>query len=299
MSINLYNKEERNMEVKTGWLIYDREGAKRNKIYIQMHIEEGEKLGIKILLKYAEELSFGVLDNKMILLEKGKKAEYPDFIICRTIQPKLSFYLEQCKLKVFNNAKVAEICNDKAKTYAYLAGKGIPLIESTFLENKIFASSLEKIPYGSVIKGVDGHGGNQVVLWNEDVDKEEVLNKIGNSDVIVQKFTGQAKQDVRVYVIGNRIIAAIKRTAKEGFRSNYSLGGKVEEYQLSEKEKQLVQKVIGEFSFGLAGIDFLIGDSGEFILNEIEDVVGARMLYECTNINLVKEYLLFILNSYL
>ncbi|MDE7424367.1 MAG: ATP-grasp domain-containing protein [Lachnospiraceae bacterium] len=287
------------MEVKTGWLIYDREGAKRNKIYIQMHIEEGEKLGIKILLKYAEELSFGVLDNKMILLEKGKKAEYPDFIICRTIQPKLSFYLEQCKLKVFNNAKVAEICNDKAKTYAYLAGKGIPLIESTFLENKIFASSLEKIPYGSVIKGVDGHGGNQVVLWNEDVDKEEVLNKIGNSDVIVQKFTGQAKQDVRVYVIGNRIIAAIKRTAKEGFRSNYSLGGKVEEYQLSEKEKQLVQKVIGEFSFGLAGIDFLIGDSGEFILNEIEDVVGARMLYECTNINLVKEYLLFILNSYL
>ncbi|MBD5089656.1 MAG: ATP-grasp domain-containing protein [Clostridiales bacterium] len=287
------------MEVKTGWLIYDREGAKRNKTYIQMHIEEGEKLGIKILLKYAEELSFGILDSKIILLEKGKKAKYPDFIICRTIQPKLSFYLEQCKLKVYNDAKVAEICNDKAKTYAYLAGKGIPLIESVFLENKIFVSSLDKVPYGTVIKAVDGHGGNQVVLWNEDVDKEELLNKIGNSDVIVQKFTGQAKQDVRVYVIGKQIIGAIKRTAKEGFRSNYSLGGKVEEYRLSEEEKQLVQKVISEFSFGLAGIDFLIGDSGEFILNEIEDVVGARMLYECTNINLVKEYLLFILNNLL
>lgn len=287
------------MEVKTGWLIYDREGAKRNKTYIQMHIEEGEKLGIKVLLKYVEELSFGILDSKIILLEKGQKAKYPDFIICRTIQPKLSFYLEQCKLKVYNDAKVAEICNDKAKTYAYLAGKGIPLIESVFLENKIFVSSLDKVPYGTVIKAVDGHGGNQVVLWNEDVDKEELLNKIGNSDVIVQKFTGQAKQDVRVYVIGKQIIGAIKRTAKEGFRSNYSLGGKVEEYRLSEEEKQLVQKVISEFSFGLAGIDFLIGDSGEFILNEIEDVVGARMLYECTNINLVKEYLLFILNNLL
>lgn len=287
------------MEAKTGWLIYDREGAKRNKTYIQMHIEEGEKLGIKVLLKYAEELSFGILDSKIILLEKGQKAKYPDFIICRTIQPKLSFYLEQCKLKVYNDAKVAEICNDKAKTYAYLAGKGIPLIESVFLENKIFVSSLDKVPYGTIIKAVDGHGGNQVVLWNEDVDKEELLNKIGNSDVIVQKFTGQAKQDVRVYVIGKQIIGAIKRTAKEGFRSNYSLGGKVEEYCLSEEEKQLVQKVISEFSFGLAGIDFLIGDSGEFILNEIEDVVGARMLYQCTNINLVKEYLLFILNNLL
>lgn len=282
------------MEEKTGWLVYDREGAERNKSYIQMYMEEGEKLGIKILLKYAEELSFGIWNYEMILLEKGKKAKYPDFVICRTIQPNLSAFLEQCKLRVFNNAKVAEICNDKAKTYAYLAGKGIPLIESVFLENKIFADSLEKIPYGSVIKAVDGHGGEQVILWKEDLKKEEVLKKIGSSDVIIQKFTGKVKQDVRVYVIGNRIIAAIKRTAKEGFRSNYSLGGKVEEYQLSEEEKQLVQKVVCEFSFGLAGIDFLIGDSGEFILNEIEDVVGARMLYQCTNINLVREYLLFI-----
>lgn len=284
------------MEEKTGWLIYDKEGAKRNEAYIQMYMKEGQSLGIKILLKYAEELSFGVSQNEMILLEKGKKAVYPDFIICRTIQPKLSFYLEQCKLKVFNNAKVAEICNDKAKTYAYLAGKGIPLIESVFLENHVFADSIEQISYGSVIKGVDGHGGNQVVLWSEKVDKEEILDTIGNSDVIVQKFTGQAKQDVRVYVIGKRIIGAIKRTAKKGFRSNYSLGGKVEEYHLSKEEEKLVQKIIREFSFGLVGIDFLIGNSGEFILNEIEDVVGARMLYQCTNINIVKEYLLFIIN---
>lgn len=288
------NGKEKNMAVKTGWLIYDREGANRNKSYIQMHIEEGAKLGISILLKYAEELSFGILNNKMILLEKGKMAKYPDFIICRTIQPKLSLYLEQCKLRVFNNAKVAEICNDKAKTYAYLAGKDIPLIESVFLKNRIFTSCLEKIPYGTVIKSVDGHGGEQVVLWKEDLKKEEVLGKIKDSDVIIQKFTGKAKQDVRVYVIGKRIITAIKRTAKEGFRSNYSLGGLVEEYYLNEEETQLVQKVISEFSFGLVGIDFLIGNSGEFILNEIEDVVGARMLYQCTNINLVKEYLLFI-----
>lgn len=285
------------MEEKTGWLIYDREGANRNRSYIQMYIEEGRNLSIKILLKYAEELSFGIFHNELILLEKGKKTEYPDFVICRTMQPDLSFYLEQCKLRVFNSARVSQICNDKAKTYAYLAGKGIPLIESVFLQNKVFTECIDEIPYGTVIKGVDGHGGNQVFWWKEDLTKEQILEGIGSSDVAVQKFTGQTRQDVRVYVIGNRIIGAIKRTAKEGFRSNHSLGGKVEEYFLNEEETKLVQNIIREFSFGLVGIDFIIGNSGEFILNEIEDVVGARMLYQCTNINLVREYLLFILDD--
>lgn len=285
------------MEKKIGWLIYDREGAKRNHSYIQMYREEGELLGIEILLKFEDELSFGTFDNKLVLLEKGTKVENPDFAICRTIQPKFSWYLEQCRIKIFNSAKVSEICNDKGKTYAYLAEKDIPLVESVFLKNKVFMECIDKIPFGTVIKAVSGHGGNQVFLWDKKMDKESLISGIGSQDVVVQKFTGQARQDVRVYVIGNRIVGAIRRTAKEGFRSNYSLGGKVEEYHLSKEEEMLVQKVIAEFSFGLVGIDFIIGDSGEFILNEIEDVVGARMLYQCTDINLVREYLLFILEN--
>ena len=112
--------------------------------------------------------------------------------------------------------------------------------------------------------------------------------------MVLQKLTGRAHQDVRVYVIGKEIIAAVCRTATSGFKSNYSLGGSVELYTLSEKQKILVNKIIDQFDFGLVGIDFLIGDDGEFIFNEIEDVVGARMLYQCSNINLVGLYLEFI-----
>lgn len=43
------------------------------------------------------------------------------------------------------------------------------------------------------------------------------------------------------------------------------------------------------------GIDFLIDENGEFLFNEIEDVVGARMLYQLTDINLVGKYLEFII----
>lgn len=288
------------MKTRIGWLVYDKSGANRNKEYIKMHYEEANKLGVEILLKYAEELTVGISQNELVLYEKGKRVEsgcYPDFVICRTIQPELTQYLEMCKLKVFNNSFVSRVCNDKAATYAYLAGKNIPLIESAFVKNSVLKECMDHIPQGVIIKAVDGHGGEQVFLWKKDQDKKEMLEKIGNSNVIIQQFTGKARQDVRVYVIGNRIVGAIKRTAKEGFRSNYSLGGKIEEYSLTNEQKQLVEKVIKEFEFGLVGIDFIIGEKGEFILNEIEDVVGARMLYQCTDINLVKEYLIFILEK--
>jgi gamma-F420-2:alpha-L-glutamate ligase len=55
-----------------------------------------------------------------------------------------------------------------------------------------------------------------------------------------------------------------------------------------------VNQILNLFDFGLVGIDFLIGDKGELIFNEIEDVVGARMLYQCTDINLVGLYLDYI-----
>ena len=47
----------------------------------------------------------------------------------------------------------------------------------------------------------------------------------------------------------------------------------------------------------MVGIDFLVDEKGKFLFNEIEDVVGARMLYQLTSINLVEKYLQFILEQ--
>ena len=59
----------------------------------------------------------------------------------------------------------------------------------------------------------------------------------------------------------------------------------------------MVQKIVDMFSFGLVGIDFLIDEKGAFVFNEIEDVVGARMLYQLTDINLVERYFKYILKQ--
>ncbi len=323
-----------------GWLIYSERDVERNKRYIEFYIEEGKLQGIQIKLILVEKLEFGVRNNTWYFTYENNEINRPDFAICRTIYPLLNKQLEYMGIKVFNNSKIAEICNDKARTYQYVAQLGIDIVDSAFVKNDMVEEAMNHIHKPSVIKAVAGHGGSQVFLLepslgktmeedyskenylkedysNEDYSKEDylkedsskeeirnttsvesdkckILNGLYQSNVVLQPLTGSRHQDLRVYVIGEKIIAAILRTAKEGFKSNFSLGGEVREYQLSKKETTIVEKIISLFHFGLVGIDFIIGDNGELIFNEIEDVVGARMLYQCTDINLVGLYLEFI-----
>lgn len=295
------------------WLIYYREAAEYNQQYIRFYIEEGARLGIEIRLMLVEDLEFGVRNNTWFIRYQGREPVRPVFALCRAIYPLLSKQLELMGIRVFNNSFVSEICNDKARTYQYLAKTGIRMVDSSFYRNNLVKDAISYVKEPTVIKAVDGHGGSQVFLLDpskksaEDVsgnaennknnglrDQNEVIAGLKGSDTVVQPLIGHKHQDLRVYVIGKEIIAAVLRTAREGFRSNFSLGGSVHLYQLSQEEKALVELIISQFDFGLVGIDFIIGDDGELIFNEIEDVVGSRMLYQCSDINIVERYLHYI-----
>ncbi len=283
-----------------GWIIYYRDSAVYNKNYIQFYLEEGERLGIKIKLLLVEELVFGVRAGRCFITYGGQELEKPDFAICRSIYPLLSRQLEAMGIRVFNNSMVSEICNDKARTYQYLAKTGIRMVDTCFYRNFQIDEVLKSARKPVVIKAVDGHGGNQVFLY-EGEEKEEASSSaalirkgLGSSDVVAQPLTGSRHQDLRVYVLGREVVASVLRTAKEGFKSNFSLGGEVELYPLQQAELAIVDRITAEFDFGLVGIDFIIGEEGELIFNEIEDVVGSRMLYQCSEINIVERYLRFI-----
>lgn len=282
------------------WLIYSDFESKRNQKYIDFYMEEGKKLGITIKLLIAEKINFGVKDSIWFLFYEGQQLSKPDFAICRMIYPLLTVQLENMGIKVFNNSFVQAICNDKAKTYQFVAKVKIPMVDTLFCKKEFLTEKLKEITYPSIIKSVDGHGGTEVFLLKDSKDINDVVSLCTDKDIVIQPFVGKTHQDLRVYVIGNEIIAAILRTAKEGFKSNFCLGGDVKVYELSPDERKIVYKIIqlfqenSTFGFGLVGIDFIIGNRGELIFNEVEDVVGSRMLYQCTDINIVSLYLEFI-----
>lgn len=270
------------------WLIYDQKGAERNAEFIRMHQETGVRMQVEVSLVIVEQISDLSLRFQM---------ERPDFALVRTIQPELTKQLEGFGIPVFNNSFVSEICNDKGKTLTYVGTQSsVPVIPTQrFANSRLSRELLARFP-DHVVKAVDGHGGSQVFRTKE--SWECICRGIGQSDFVIQPFIRGPGRDIRFYVIGREIVGAVERQAVGDFRANFSLGGRVRSFSWGESEQKLVNEICRLFSFGLVGIDFMMDEQGNWLLNEIEDVAGARMLYQCQpQTRLLEQYFTFILRN--
>ena len=268
------------------WLVYDHEGADRNADYIDYHYEVGSRHDVRFELLYAEDLEKSVPDHT------------PDLAVVRTIRPWLNSELEDLGIKTFNNSKVSFLANHKGRCISYIAeNTDVPVIPTEVIRSGDDIRMILKDKEGYVIKPASGHGGKDVRrVSGTERFFDEIKNASEKDDVILQPFVEGPGEDVRVYVIGKRIVAAVKRKAPEGeFRANASLGGLVERYTLSNAETEYVRQITNVFDFGMVGIDFIIDADGGFVFSEIEDVVGARMLYRThPEIDILDEYISFL-----
>lgn len=274
------------MEKQTGWLIYNHEDAAKNSGYIDWMLDEAKSLDLDLHLYYREDIQIGHRLNRLYVEHKRQPVELPDFAIVRTIDTFFTKQLEQLHITCFNSSFVSELANDKAKTHQYLTSIGILMSDTVYCYGQPSADDME-FPF--IAKDIHGRGGKQVYLIEHDKD----LKELPEAKWIVQK-PGVFGKDIRVFVIGQRIVAAVLRESSSNFKANYTLGGSASLYELSAAEKTLVEQVIASFDFGMVGIDFIFAEDGSLMLNEIEDVVGSRTLSALSDLNIVKEYLLFI-----
>ena len=305
------------------WLIYDREGAERNRDYIDRHDTLGKKHGIDFELVYAEELLKTVPANSrpednipQIFYQIRLREELsspPDFAVIRTICPALNRALETAGIPAWNDSFVSTMANHKGHCMDLIRSRtSVPTIptQSIPVSEPELADILREHP-GSVLKSASGHGGKEVLRIPTSISEKmsgppdglsHILEEVKEwkDDLILQPFIEGPGSDVRVYVIGERIVAAVKRTAPPGeFRSNFSLGGTVAPYELNETETGYVRQILRLFHFGMAGIDFILDEQGGFIFNQIEDVVGSRMLYHLyPELDILEEYLCFLLDKH-
>ena len=282
-----------------GILIYDKESAEYNKNGIAIYLKEAKKHGMTLTLVYYEELYYGIMDNLFYIEYEGKLVTDLDFAINRSRDYRLAKHLESMGVRVFNNSFVNRIGNHKWETYEYLLGYQIPIPDTIFVANQNIRYYLSYCKNKVVVKAVHGHGGSQVCCYHPDrpEEMESIIKTMANEDVVIQPFIKGNGQDLRVYVIGEDIIGAVLRTATKDFRSNYSLGGSVELYQLNENEISKVRQITNCLSLDYAGIDFIIQEDGTLLFNEIEDVVGARMLYVCSNIDAIGLYMEYVFKT--
>lgn len=269
--------------MKCGCILYERETAKERKGYIDLYRKYFAEYGVQMRLLFT--------DNYRKELEKAGV----DFAIVRVIAPEISKELEEMGITVYNNSVVSEICNDKWKTYQYIqAHTDVSFLRTVTAEEFLLGEN--DFSYPMIVKSRTGHGGTEVFQVFSYEEATCLIAQYPPHSLLVQEKASDSGRDVRVFVVGTQVIAAMLRISETDFRSNYCLGGRAEPYLLSQKERRMVTKIMELFHFGMAGIDFIFHE-GEAVFNEIEDVVGARMLYDKTNIDIVKEYVDWIVKQ--
>lgn len=202
-----------------------------------------------------------------------------DVVINRSNDFGVANYYSKMGAKVFNGAEFCRIANDKEMSYRFMEMRGI----------EIMPIGYSVPPF--VKKPKNSHGGNGVVMCHsaEEYDENQVC----------QMPASDLGRDLRVWVLGGEIVTSILRVSDTDFRSNYCLGGRAELYDLSAEELALVQKIIDLVSplgAHYYGIDFVF-NYGKAVFNELEDTVGARMVYDLTDIDIIDRYIEYIKNN--
>ena len=275
----------------TGWLVYDQDNIKRNQFFIDRWMDAAKKRGLDLQLVTAQQISWGLRRGLPFLMKDLSDAR-PSFAVMRAQYPQLRAHLESMGIPCFNNAKVGDICNDKQKTHSLLSGL-LPMMPTAFLTPSAFQNPF---PYPVVVKGAHGCGGRSVYLADNEAEYAEAVRKISPDTFIVQPLSSDPGKDLRVYVLGNRIIAAMLRYQEGDFRSNVGLGGGSRPVDVTDELRDYVSRVLAHFDTGLVGVDFIYHE-GRLVFNEVEDAVGTRMLYMHTGLDIADEYLALILKT--
>ncbi len=201
-----------------------------------------------------------------------------DAVIPR-IKPAMTFYgtavlrqFEAQNVYCLNGSIAIGRSRDKLRCLQMLSSKGINIPKTGFanspLDTKDLISMVGSAPL--VIKLLEGTQGKGVVLAETDSAAESVINafKRLNANILVQEFIHEAKgADLRCFVIGDKVVAAMERRAKPGeFRANIHLGGKAHKVKITPEERKMSVAAAKAASLRVAGVDIIRSNSGPKVL---------------------------------
>ena len=214
--------------------------------------------------------------------------------------------LEKAGYCVVNSRECIELAGDKYRTYLRLQDFGLTQPKTVLVPNEdgietAFKNLDTKFPI--IMKTLRGSKGVGVLF----IESERGLNSLvqllfkqdSQSDILIQEYK-KTKFDIRVLVLGGKVIATMQRDVLEGdFRSNYSQGAKVKTYDLSELEIEqclLAAKAIGGM---FTAVDFIPSENTKknppYIL-EVNSSPGTEGIEEANKKNIVKEVIKYFDN---
>ncbi len=237
--------------------------------------------------------------NRFLL--SGNPVLAPDFLLNR-MGSATTYYalalmrqLENAKVYLPNSAASVALVRDKMHTMQVLAAHGLPVAKSILAKCPLNVDLVEReIGFPLVVKTLSGSQGRGVFLCENRRTFEDLIALIttsqGNPNFVVQEFVAKSMgRDLRVFVVGKRVVGCMLRKALEGsFKANYSRGGSVEAYPLTPLIESLALKAAQVLGLKIAGVDLLFSQEG-FKICEANSSPGFRGMEECSTVNIPDE----------
>lgn len=204
-------------------------------------------------------------------------------------------------VRTFNCYDAIEVCDDKMLTALALSGRGIKMPETIPAplyydpEAVISAADAEKIGntlgYPLVVKTVYGSRGTGVYLVNDEKELLGKMRELKTKPHLFQKFVPESRgRDLRVIVIGGKVLGGMLRSSESDFRSNVALGGRAEAYPVSKSVERVCVECARILGLDYCGIDLLFGGDGEPIVCEVNSNAFFYGFERATGINVAGAY---------
>jgi len=210
------------------------------------------------------------------------------------------YTLQDYGVKLFNKPLAIERCVDKYRSLYILNMHGIPVPKTIVSESP--GLTYNHIPLlgtkNVVIKpvfGSRGHGSTRLRLRDKDVLWEVIHSLAFTRHVLyVQEYLSHGGRDIRAFVVGDRIIAAMYREAPGMWKTNISQGAKPVPIKRLEPEiEELVLKTTKILECEIAGVDILMVNDKPYVL-EVNSQPGWRGIQSVTKVDIAKEIIEYV-----
>ncbi|MEM8805578.1 MAG: 30S ribosomal protein S6--L-glutamate ligase [Cyanobacteria bacterium P01_G01_bin.38] len=239
------------------------------------------------------------------VIYQGQPLEGVDAVIPR-IGASNTFYgtavirqFEMMGVFVTNDSQAISRSRDKLRCLQLLSKQGIGLPVTGFAHSTKDIDGLINIVGGAplVIKLLEGTQGIGVVLAETQQAATSVIEAFRGLDanILVQEFIAEAKgADLRCFVIGDKVVAAMKRQGAPGeFRSNLHRGGNAEKIKLTPEERSTAVRAAKTMGLRVAGVDLLRSNHGPVVM-EVNSSPGLEGIEKATGLNVAGKIMEFL-----
>ncbi|MBS5479747.1 MAG: RimK family alpha-L-glutamate ligase [Clostridiales bacterium] len=228
-----------------------------------------------------------------------------DFALFWDKDVRLARTMEAVGMRLYNPADGVAVCDDKAATHLALARHGLPMPRTlaapmTYLHmdagpaEAFYRTAEELLGYPLVLKECFGSLGGQVHLVRDGGQLRRLADTLAARPFLLQEYIPPGGEDFRLYMVGGRLTAAMRRVNPADFRANIGSGGHGQAYVPTAEETALAQEACRVLGVPIAGVDILHTPQGKPLLCEVNSSAQLAGITACTGVDIAGEIVSFV-----